>query len=785
MIDWGNLVGHTLWISGLAVGLAALSIANHRALEEACGLRQKLVAPGFQAAVQAAAVLICAGIFFSASVWWIRGIAAAVATALAGWALTPRLLRQRGSALAGGSRPRPATAMPLSRSGALGWGLVAAGALIVGGWSIVTAVQTLGHARSLQMHLEQLQMLTEAGPMSLEAADLERVGQHLAGMRQDLEAIDVRIGPLLPLGRLLAWVPTYGGDLAASADLLEAAVKVAASGDRTFQALSPALVLLDGSPADSAADAQLGEQLLPILIAARPTLQEARQDLATVQQSRGRIDPNRLSPRVASLLERLDRYLPWIDTAVDGALLAPGLLGAGGPQIYLAVAQNNHELRATGGFVSGVGEIKVEDGRIISQGFRDSYAVDDFEVPHEAAPPDLQAALSGEMWVFRDANWHPDLSTSARQMLEIYARDQGVAADGLITVDLTALELMLEALGPLNIEGIAEPVTKENVQRIVQEQWANPSAGPGIGENWSREWWQHRKDFMGEVATALLGRLQAGDDIRLGVLVRVLNQALEEKHILIHLEDAEAAALLRRRNWDGSLPGAPLESDFLAVIDSNVGFNKVDPNIERLIRYEVDLTRREGPRARLNLTYHNRSSRQVDACIQEARYGETYADMMDRCYWNYVRVYVPAGSRLLSGPDLAVPAGSLLARSGTEAAAFPPDQSLDGNLAEWRAFFDLAPGEERTLEFDYELPAGVLERPTGDLLSYILRVQKQPGTGRVPLELTLLLPEGAELLETLPPGLALQPAQDSPGGESILVLFTDLGVDRQIKIAFR
>ena len=35
-------------------------------------------------------------------------------------------------------------------------------------------------------------------------------GRHLSGLRHDLEAIEARIGPLLPLGRSLTWVPAYG-----------------------------------------------------------------------------------------------------------------------------------------------------------------------------------------------------------------------------------------------------------------------------------------------------------------------------------------------------------------------------------------------------------------------------------------------------------------------------------------------------------------------------------------------------------------------------------------------
>lgn len=777
MIGWGTLLAHALWIGGLGIALAALSIAYHQGASEGLGLRQTLAARGFVRVGYLAGILVCLGIFLETSSAWVR-LAAAGALLVAVWSLAPHMQWQRGL--------RAAVASTLPSAGdrwSPGWVLVGTGLLVILGWSVVTAVQTVGRARSLIGEVAQLQSLVRMGPAELQPSDLARAGQHLATMHQDLAAIDARIGPLLPLGRFLDWVPTYGGDLAAAADLLDLGLGLTAAGDRALEALSAGLVLLDGTGAEAAPALQPGEQLLPILVAAQPELEVARGELEAVEWIREGLDPSDLSPRVAGLLETLDRYQPWLVAAVDGALLAPSLLGADGARIYLVVAQNNHELRATGGFVSGVGEMHVEDGRIVSLDFRDSYAVDNLEVPHEAAPPDLQVTLSGQMWLFRDGNWEPDFVVSARKMLDIYAQDQGVSADGLITIDLSGLESLVGALGPLVVEGIAQPVTQGNVQQFLQEQWAAPSGGPALEESWSREWWAHRKDFMGEVAAALMNKVQAGEGVRLGPLAGALRQALEEKHILLYLADVEASDLLRERNWDGALAGDGLRGDFLMVVDSNVGFNKADPNITRSIRYEVDLSSMEEPCARLTLTYGNRSSHPVDVCIQEARYGESYAEMMDRCYWDYVRVYVPPGSRLLAGPELEAPAGSLLARSGTPVTALAMDEGSSSELAEWRAFFDLAPGQQRTLAFDYALPAGVLEQGAEGLVGYQFLAQKQPGTARVPLQLEIILPVGADLVRTVPADMASQVIL-GPDQAQKLLLSTDLRTDRQIRVVF-
>ena len=679
--------------------------------------------------------------------------------------------------------PTPPSA-PSKSQGArwLGWGLILAGLLVIGAWSAATGGQLVGRVRSLQAHLQYLEVFAQGDAGGMGLAELESAGEHLAGMRQDLEAIQSQVGPLLPAGRLLRWLPRHGGDLAAASDLLDIAVGLASAGDRTFQALSPAFDLFDGSAGNPTPAQSAGERLLPVLLAAQPELQAAQDELAAVEEAQIRIDAQILSPRVASLLDRLDRYRPWFETAVEGALLIPGLLGADGPRTYLIVAQNNQELRATGGFISGVGELRVEGGRLGSLSFDDSYAVDNLNVPHELTPLDFQRVLWGQLWFFRDTNWDADFPTSAQRALDVYARDRGVQADGVIALDLSALRFLVDAVGPLQMEGTANPVTSHNILQVAQAQWNEPTVGSG------QDWWSHRKDFMGQIASAVMDRLatlrlgspprkrysagQAGQDLQPVRLARALKQALDEKHVLIYLTDLQAASLLREQDWDGALTIPPFPSDALLIVDSNVGFNKVDAKIARSIHYQVDLAAQGGPRARLTLTYQHRATRPVGDCVQESHYGDTYADMMERCYWDYVRVYVPAGSRLLAGPGLPLPPGSLLARNSDPLApqSISPTLAI-GGWAVWTAFFALPTMEERTLTFDYQLPEGVLDRDPNGSVHYRLRVQKQPGTKAVPLRVEFTLPPTAELVAARPAGLP--------------VMDTDLRTDRDFEIVFR
>src|SRR5690606_18440876 len=108
------------------------------------------------------------------------------------------------------------------------------------------------------------------------------------------------------------------------------------------------------------------------------------------------------------------------------------------------------------------------------------------------------------------SNWSPDFPTSALLAQSLYAQDAGVAVDGVVTVDLRAVQLLVAALGPLTVEGADEPVTGENIIEQVQRFWDQPLDSDNTIESDIDEWWQQRKDFMPILAQAALDRLQSG-----------------------------------------------------------------------------------------------------------------------------------------------------------------------------------------------------------------------------------------------------------------------------------
>ncbi len=571
------------------------------------------------------------------------------------------------------------------------------------GWSAVAAAT---QARAALATLDRLQ--NAAAAPSLDAVPLLR--GDLAALEIQLRSAQQAARPFLWLAPRLGWLPKVGDSAAAAPALLEMAVQGSTAGRQAVDALLPALQVVSANAGTAALP-----QAVAALRAAAPQLVDAEQGLAKASAARQSISGS-LHPRLAALLARVDPLLPLAQAGLQAAQAAPGLLGADKPVAYLILAQNSHELRATGGFISGAGLIRIDQGNIVELKLADSYAVDDLSQPHPAPPAALASQMGAQMLLLRDSNWSPDFPQSAEVARALYAQDQGAATDGAVALDLEAVRLLVGALGPLQVPGIDEPVTGENAITWMQRAWqAPPTTESTIQDADLAEWFAKRKDFMSELVAAALAKLEGGGDLDMTALGRAVYTMLNGRHLQVAVDDPVLAKVLAERGWDGGLR-PPAASDFLAVIDSNVGFNKANAAVGQQIAYRVEPVD-GGLTATLTLTYtHTAALGSEEVCDRSPRYGNSYDEMIQRCYWGYLRVYAPGGSELLDATGLTRTETDLGER-GT--AVFAGD-------------FVLRPTEQHVVTLRYRLPAD-LQTPASTPAPYRLFVRKQAGTLAPPL----------------------------------------------------
>ncbi|MBN1890161.1 MAG: DUF4012 domain-containing protein [Thermoflexales bacterium] len=620
--------------------------------------------------------------------------------------------------------------------------------------ALIVLAYKVGRVGSLGLSLlGRAERMLAIQPAQLTLESLGPIAGEVHATRSELHALRSELGPVLAIAPYLGWLPRYGADVEAAPALMDCAIELVDAGDLVLTGLQPALAELPGDKMSIQAAVQIMQALQPALEQARPHLDQAAQARARIRRP--------LSPRLASLLAQADKALPATVIAADAASLAPELLGADGPRTYLVLAQNSDELRPTGGFISSVGRVVVENGQIVSQGFEDSYAVDDYSFSYPDAPAELQAYMGSEIWVFRDSNWSPDFPTSAAKAIELYQLGRPGPIDGVIAINLRAIPTLFEGLGPVSVPGFSQAVTSQSVIAVTRQALlSEPNDRSG-------DWWTHRKDFMGSLAGAVMGRVQAGlTASQASRLASAALETLERRDMLIYLTSPQAQRVLAQRKWDGALVRST--GDSLMVVDANMGFNKVNPNIDERLEYTVQLDQAGSGRASLVARHSSRVRPQAD-CDPTPRYDKTYEGMMNRCYWDMLRVYAPGGSSLITA-TLQAPAPLV----GKRSSDGQPTAAQELGYSVFGSFFVLDGGASQVTRFEYSLPQ-LVEEEAG-LRVYSLYVQRQPATSDLPLDIAVVLPEGAQLVKTDPPARA---------SGHMVEWSLSLSADRQVRAWYR
>ncbi|MGB8643712.1 MAG: DUF4012 domain-containing protein [Anaerolineae bacterium] len=603
----------------------------------------------------------------------------------------------------------------------------------------IQIVRAVNAANRLEEDWQAAQGILQSDSLSMPAPDqFTQLDTLLGQTESDVHELRSSIGPLIYLAPLFSWAPRYGGDLSNAPALLELADQGLAGSRATFTLGQT----LQADLTQNGANKPKGQLLVQTIQAHAADLLEAQRTLDAATRARASLNPALLSPTFQRVVARFDRLLPQWQVALDGLSLAPVLFGADRPRTYLVLLQNSDELRPSGGLISGVARLQVDRGDYKLVDFKDSYAVDDLTKTHPPPPLPLTRYMNAGIWVLRDTNWSPDFPTAAQAAEQLYQLDQGVAVDGVIALNMNLLPRVMSALGPITLTDYNETVDASNVMGKLQEYWASPQ---GVGQ--TGDWWYHRKDFPGKLLAAVMARIQAGS-LDSAQLSRVLLDSFQTKNILVYINGVTPAA-----GRVGILNGAVSRArgDAFMVVDSNVGFNKVDATMQRNVDYVVRVDATGAATATLTINFANASPASDAFCVHLARYFPTYHEMQQGCYWDYQRVVVAPQAQFMR------------IRGVLEGGAEDPLQ----NRAVLDGYFLMAGGEKRQVIYEYTMP-----RVTDENGAYRLLIEKQPGMAPLPVKLTLQLPAEWKSLSAWPP----------PASSDGQTLHYDLTLDRDLEV---
>lgn len=475
-------------------------------------------------------------------------------------------------------------------------------------------------------------------------------------------------------------------------------------------------------------------------------LSNAKNDLQLAEAEFKKVDIEKIP---LAQKEKVNFYEEKLNTAIESVGIAealaadlPNLIGLDAPRKYLILFQNSNEIRATGGFIGSYAVLEIDKGKITSLTIDDIYNPDgqiDVRDIIVNAPEAVITYLDEDRMHIRNANWDPDFTDTATDIQNLFFKIDGSSFNGVIAVDLFFAKNILNVTGPIFLTAYNEEITADNLYERTQFH-SEFNYQEGVSQ---------KKSFLTVLGSKLLEKLFALPQEKMTLLATELNNSLREKHMLMYLNNSSFGSVLDKQNWDGRL--ANVDSDYLYVVNSNVGGTKSNYYVENSMNYKVTSQTRDGIlRAELTLNYkHN---------------GEDYA-WPGGPYTNYLRVITQTGTKLTgaklikNGKEVEKEVIGPLTEEDTEKAN---DVTLleAGNIFAdiiiskedgydvFEIPFTVLPQEEVQVVLEYDLPKSIAL--TKEDKTYELYWQKQPGTNKDETNFEFDYPLGLEVETTIP-----------------------------------
>ena len=577
---------------------------------------------------------------------------------------------------------------------------------------------TLVAVRQLQNTLTELRGAVRVATQSGELVDVYPTVQELV-QRGDTELGWLKLG-VWPLGGVLRSaerVPQIGNDLATAGQLLQIGDTLFDMADVLFTIANPIVAQIDTELDVVSLVEQLGRQQSSLadldfywdnIVAARAAMPS--------------------SSRFDSQVETLDTLLILLEPATKAMAMLPDLIGLNEPHHVLLLFQNADELRPTGGFLTSTAYVSIENGEIGELLVLDSNdkSIDRFDKLAYGAPPEPMAVyMELPVWLLRDANWSPDYPTSAAQIAAFYSAARDVPVDTVIAVNQYSLVELLRGSGPITLSD-GDVVSADSVIQFLHDQW---------GDNRVRDFGE-RKAFIAELTPAFIDHLLADPSPATAQrLLGTVQRLAAQRELFVYSADSTIQTFVEALGVDGAIPIAA--QDYIHLSDANLGFNKVNLNIDRQAAYHVSLTDFSAPYAVLTVERSNRSITTSSVCATGESANNTYAQRATGCDINYLRLYVPDNSELLSAPAFPFYETQLVRDPNASVVRPIPDErgkEVFGGLT------ITPPNTSSSGEYVYQLDPTEIYQFSADTLRYSLTIQKQSGVPAYPFSIAIDLP---------------------------------------------
>lgn len=436
-----------------------------------------------------------------------------------------------------------------------------------------------------------------------------------------------------------------------------------------------------------------------------PELDRVALDMQEAQKALDNIDPNdypeqirgeKVRSKIVSLKSTISESTQLLLQAKPLIKLLPDLLGNPNAKTYMVLFQNDAELRPTGGFMTAYAFLRVTKGKIEPLSSFDIYDLDARFNKKVPAPEAIKKYLNETYLNLRNSNMSPDYKVSMDTFYKYYREIPGMPRpDGIIAIDTRFPVEILKIIGPIGVGGWGNFGPQNDprcdcpqVVFALEEIADRPVAGIKTG----------RKAVLGPLMHSMMANAMGSPKHTWPKLLNVMLQSIKEKHLIFYFMEDKTQKIAEDFNAAGRIK--PFTGDYLHINDANLGGAKTDMYITREVEQEI-ISNDGRVSKTVSISYNN--PRKGDNCNLEA--GKL---CLNGTYRDYLRLYVPKGSKLIS-----------VVGSEVEAKT---SEDLDKTVFE--AFFTMRPQSQSKVVFKYELPPLSIS-------GYKLLIQKQPGTGTI------------------------------------------------------
>lgn len=420
------------------------------------------------------------------------------------------------------------------------------------GVRVVNVASDLQAAQSLAKQMQTEAVDFRFADIDATSTELEEKAASAAGQTGD------------PVWRMAELVPGLGANLyavrAAAESIDELVNEVAAPAIDIAVAVDPATASAAGGSQDLSALGGAGD----VIITGHEVLDRSRERL-------DKVDTDATFAPVTKAVEQLQGLLTTAEGALDegGEIMhaAGAVFGQDGERNIVLAFQNNAESTALGGSAAAFTLLHINDGVVTvgeqfdSRDFPLGQAVD---VPVDPSAMNLYGSYLVDH--LNTATSRPDFPTAAKIITAYWARDRGVAIDGVVSIDPLALSYILRATGPVTL-ATGDVLTSENaVSLLVNEAYFRYP---------EYEQTSLVDDFFGQASAAILDKVITGDfDIK--TMFDSLSESIQQGSILVWSNDPGDQAKLDGTRVQGVLPTTNDDATVMGVYYRDTSSSKMD-----------------------------------------------------------------------------------------------------------------------------------------------------------------------------------------------------------------